>query len=342
MSTRHDSTGHPHRCTRAWVALGLTLLLASSSRATTHVEDFEGGVNPSGWAFIRGGDTFEGSGGNPGGWLHQPVYDTFAPTLDPVFGATTPFRGDYRSTNVTRISLDAQTLDLDFGNGDGFQLTLVLRDANGTPSNFDDDDYVYFIGPNVPRVGEGWTHYDYDIPSQFSGTLPPGWKGGWSGDCETLRPGVNWDDVITNVERVEFWWIDPCLFAIFQQWNVGADNLEIEYGDPTNVEDDGPYGGGFDNANPNGNVTLAVSPNPTSGSTEITLRLTEPGEVSIEIFSADGRHIRSFANDEATSGTRTVLWDGRDGLGQPTPTGIYLVRVEAAGTVSTGRIARVH
>lgn len=344
------------------------MLLPSVASATTYVDDFEGGLNPSGWAFIRGGDVFEGSGGNPGGWLHQPSYDTFAPRLDHVFGVTTPFDGDYQAANVTRISLDAQTLDLDFGTGDGFQLTLVLRDEKGTPFDVSDDDYVYFVGPNVPLVGAGWTHYDFDIPSQFAGTLPPGWKGGWFEDCENLRPGVVWADVVKNVQRVEFWWIDPCLFAIFQNWNVGADNIAIEFGDPAGIGDDVGAGPGSDPGtgpgtgpetgpgagpgDPNdvdalpgvgGTLALAIRPNPLVGEdgvVSIELQVDQASHVDlegvrIEVVGVDGRRIETLAPGEPARAGATqkysCSWDGRDAGGRPVPAGVYFIRATAGG-----------
>lgn len=222
--------------------LAISFLVAAivfpiTASADTFIDNFEGGANQAGWSFIQGGDVLESSGGNPGWWLHQPVYDTFAPILESAWGNSTPFVGDYRAANVSRIGFDAQTLDTDFGDGTGFQMTLVLRNTNGTPNDFDDDDYAYYVGSNVPIVGQGWVHYDYDIPSQSNDAVPAGWKGGWSGGCDTFRPGVTWSDVITSVDRVEMWWLDPCLFAIFQQWNVGADNIEIEYGTATAVDE---------------------------------------------------------------------------------------------------------
>jgi len=201
--------------------------IPAAAHADTHVDDFEDGSNESGWAFIRGGDIIEADGGNPGGWLHQPTFDTFAPILDVPFGADTPFHGDYRARMVSRISLDARTDGMNFGDGTGFEMSLLLRDTNGTPTDFDDDDYVYLVGPNVPLVGEGWVHYDFEIPS-LEDELPDGWRGGYSGDCENFRPGVGWTDVLTSVDRVEIWWMNPCFFAAFQQWDVGADNLAIE------------------------------------------------------------------------------------------------------------------
>ncbi|MCA9755774.1 MAG: hypothetical protein KDA27_08235 [Candidatus Eisenbacteria bacterium] len=220
-----------HRSAFLCIAVGLAV--PSVTLADVFSDTFEGGSNQAFWAFIRGGDVLETDGGNPGGWLHQPTYDTFAPTLESLPGTGTPFEGDYAATGVTRIGFDAITEHVDFGDGSGFNMTLLLRDTKGTPE-VDDDDYVYYVGDNVPLVGQGWVHYDYAIPSSET-DLPAGWKGGWVGDCENLRPGVTWADVISNVTRVEAWWIDPCFFAIFQQWNVGVDNIEIEYDSPTPI-----------------------------------------------------------------------------------------------------------
>lgn len=209
-------------------ALGATLALSGSAIAADFSDDFEGGVNDAAWAWIRGGDTLENTGGNPGWWLHQPTYDTFAPILESAFNGGTPFTSDYRAIIVTGISADFRTDALNFGDGTGFPLVLVLRDANGTPADITDDDFVYFVGPNIPTVGQGWVSYDFDIDS-LADDLPAGWKGGWIGDCETLRPGVTYEDVMSSVDRVEFWYLDPCYAAAFQQWDVGVDNLEIRY-----------------------------------------------------------------------------------------------------------------
>jgi hypothetical protein len=209
---------------------GLVLALTAGAQAVpeTWVDDFEGGSNPSGWAFILGGDILVPTGGNPGWWLSQPTYDTFAPILGCAEGVATPFAGDYRAIQVSSISVDARTDHVDFGDGTDFAFTLLLRDTKGTP-DVDDDDFAYFVGPNVPIVGQGWVHYEFAIPSMSNDAVPAGWSGGWPGDPESFRPGVEWSDVITSVDRVEFWWIHPAFFAIFQQWAVGADNVGITY-----------------------------------------------------------------------------------------------------------------
>lgn len=213
-------------------------LQPATSFATTFTDDFEGGTNFGGWRFIEGADVIEPAGGNPGGWLHQPVYDTFDPAVVSAWNLATPFVGDYRTRNVSNLSFDLQNLHMDFGDGTGFPVVLLLRNTHGTPDDFDDDDYAYFVDSNVPLVGAGWAHYSFDVPSQSADAVPSGWLGGWAGDCATFRPGVEWSDIVSNVDRVEIHWLDPCFFAIFQQWNVGVDNVTIVDGeDPTSVEE---------------------------------------------------------------------------------------------------------
>lgn len=190
--------------------------------ADVFTDDFEGGASAGRWHFIEGFDTIEQSGGNPGRYLHQSSYDVFAPQAK---GDSGPFVGDYRAMGVTGIGVDAITYSRDFGDPVGFQFSLLLRDTKGT-GDVDDDDYTYYVGDQVPLPGEGWKSFAFDVPSDSNDT-PAGWKGGWVGDGENFRPGVTWGDVITSVDQVEFWWINPADFAFFANWNVGIDNASI-------------------------------------------------------------------------------------------------------------------
>jgi hypothetical protein len=161
--------------------------------------------------------------------LHSPILDTFDPTLYSAANGSTPFTGDYRATNVSKISLDLQTLSVDFGDGSEFNVILLLRKVNGTPSDISDDDYAYFVGAATPVEGQGWTHYEFDVPSQSNDAVPAGWAGGSFDDCEHFRSGVTWSDIMESVDQVEIHYLHPCFFAIFQQWIVGVDNLRIEF-----------------------------------------------------------------------------------------------------------------
>jgi hypothetical protein len=210
------------------LAFLICLGAGATALADTYTDTFEGGANPTGWHFLQGGDVLESTGGNPGYWLHQPQWDTFAPILRHS-STDSPFSGDYPAAGVTAISIDIQTLYTDFPI-DGRPFAILLADTKGTDSP-EDDDYVYYVNeePGVPTPAEGWVHIDFAIPSD-SETLPAGWVGAYYGDMENFRDGVTWSDVITSVDHVEFWWIHPAWFGIFQNWNVGADNISIVSG----------------------------------------------------------------------------------------------------------------
>lgn len=213
----------------------LTLLaVAGPAGADTTIVDFEAGA--AGWTISGGGVVVDG--GNPGRFLRSsPGLDTFAPIA--ASGAADPaFSGDFRAMGVSAISVDAQTIARTFGNPVGFQMSLLLRDTKGTP-DVEDDDYAYFVGPQVPLIGEGWISYDFEVPSQSTDPVPAGWSGGWAGDLESFRPGVDWNDVIASVDRVEIWWIHPAFFALLSGWDVGIDNVGITTEPPCPFDLDG-------------------------------------------------------------------------------------------------------
>ncbi len=198
-------------------------VLPVPAMADTITDTFEQGVNIGKWN-INGNFSIDAAGGNPGYWLHHPLADTFYPVVRNT--GVSPFVGDFRAMGVTTIAFDAILVARDAGNPTGWPMSLLLRDTKGTPDP-GDDDYAYYVGPQVPQIGEGWLHYDFAIPSDDVTPVPAGWSGGWAGDLENFRPGVDWNDVITNVDSVEIWWNHPAFFAIFAQWNVGMDNIAI-------------------------------------------------------------------------------------------------------------------
>lgn len=220
----------------------LFLLLAC---AVPQTDTFDNGTNPNGWNFVPW-DVIESSGGNPGGWLHADGWDTYYPILKAGASAAAPWTGDFIASGVVRISLDAQTVRTDFPVNGGFAMSLLLRDDRGT-AGVDDDDYAYFVGPEIPLPGDGWKHFDFAVPSRCGVSLPPGWRGGWSGDAVHFRPGVTWQDVLASVDRVEIWWSDPANFAIFQMWEVGADNLAIATAPPLTLQPPAPGSAGMVN-----------------------------------------------------------------------------------------------
>lgn len=193
-----------------------------SARGDTFIETFSSG-NEGQWTFGSPGSRIEPSGGNPGAYLRDDLLDTFAPQPRTGFNVASRFTGDYRGRRVSRVGVDLITHYVDFS-ADGRPLTVMLVSDNGTPGQFDDDWAAYQIGPrNIPRPGEGWLSYEFDIPSSCD--QPVGWRFIRLGP--NSPPNPRWSDVIGQVAQLRFFYGDPEMFFIFQMWDVGLDNARI-------------------------------------------------------------------------------------------------------------------
>lgn len=79
-----------------------------------------------------------------------------------------------------------------------------------------------------------------------------------------------------------------------------------------------------------------VEPNPSSG--VVRLAPPEPGPASAEIFDPAGRLVRVL---ERHGGNDPLEWDGRDGSGDASPSGLYLVRLGTASGDAVRRFVRI-
>jgi hypothetical protein len=219
----------------ALVALSATF----AAHADVVVDTFEAGNSQGGWTWGPP-PVYPMTGGNPGRYLRVDNLDTFAPQPRSAMNAN-PFTGNYAERKVTRISVDLRTFDVDFSAAER-PCTLMLFNNNGTPSNPNDDWAVYFMGEDIPLEGQPWKTYTFDIPSQAT-ALPAGWKSIQFGPSS---PTPNWNVAIKDVDRVVFFYGDPELFFIFQQWDLGLDNVTIETApaNPADLDGDGSVGAG--------------------------------------------------------------------------------------------------
>ena len=80
-------------------------------------------------------------------------------------------------------------------------------------------------------------------------------------------------------------------------------------------------------------VTLSVSPNPAAASMSISYALPHAGSISLRLFDALGREVRSLENGFREAGNYSVRFDG-SGL----PDGVYLCSLLSAGGNATMRV----
>jgi hypothetical protein len=87
-----------------------------------------------------------------------------------------------------------------------------------------------------------------------------------------------------------------------------------------------------------GNVFVASSrPNPFRHEVALSFTLPQRGPVTVEIFSADGRRVRTLAQGEMDAGPHTLSWK----LDRDTPSGVYFYRVFAGKDTATGKIVSI-
>jgi poly-gamma-glutamate capsule biosynthesis protein CapA/YwtB (metallophosphatase superfamily) len=77
----------------------------------------------------------------------------------------------------------------------------------------------------------------------------------------------------------------------------------------------------------------APSPNPFGASTWIEYRLSGRARVRLDVFDVTGRRVARLVDEERPEGAHRVSWDGRSAA-----SGLYFVRLEAAGAVRTRKV----
>lgn len=86
-------------------------------------------------------------------------------------------------------------------------------------------------------------------------------------------------------------------------------------------------------------LRLTASPNPTNGSTRIAYTLPSESAVTVSIFDASGRLVRTLVENEAqAAGNHATTWDGTGRDGRRVPTGTYFYRVHTANGSAEAQI----
>jgi hypothetical protein len=90
--------------------------------------------------------------------------------------------------------------------------------------------------------------------------------------------------------------------------------------------------------------TLALNqnhPNPFNPSTTISFHLPEESHVTLSVFNAEGRRIRTLVDGVLRGGYRQSMWDGADSRGNPVASGVYFYSLKAGGKILTKKMVLV-
>ena len=74
-------------------------------------------------------------------------------------------------------------------------------------------------------------------------------------------------------------------------------------------------------------------PNPFNPSTQINYRLPEVSYIRLAVYNLLGQEIRMLVEDTIEAGYHSISWNGRDNSGRSVGSGIYIIRLQAEGSV---------
>jgi hypothetical protein len=157
----------------------------------------------------------------------------------------------------------------------------------------------------------------YNYPITVRRTLPTGWP-----SATVTQDG---QDVAYRTVTV-----DAVKYIMFDAIPNGGD-VVITKSDQTQIQN---YNGMQDSPE----IKLHNYPNPFNPSTTISFTLHQDEMVRIQIYDLLGREVRLLANEVMQPGVRQVVWDGRDQLGEPVPSGVYYYMLEAG---SSGHVKKM-
>jgi len=70
-------------------------------------------------------------------------------------------------------------------------------------------------------------------------------------------------------------------------------------------------------------------PNPFNPETKISYTIPKSGVVVVNVYDLTGKLVKNLVNQQQTSGTFTVKWDGTNSLGKKVSTGIYFFQLKS-------------
>jgi len=80
-------------------------------------------------------------------------------------------------------------------------------------------------------------------------------------------------------------------------------------------------------------------PNPFNSTTVIPFVVPRNAHVELEVYDLAGQRVITLAEREYTAGPHTVMWDGRNRLGHPVASGVYVYRMLVEGRTYSRRMA---
>ncbi len=86
---------------------------------------------------------------------------------------------------------------------------------------------------------------------------------------------------------------------------------------------------------------LPARPNPFTDATNIAYELPAQRHVTLRVYSASGKLVRTLVDATVPQGSHRAPWNGRDEAGRVVGSGIYFVKLSTGDAESTIRVMRL-
>jgi len=81
-----------------------------------------------------------------------------------------------------------------------------------------------------------------------------------------------------------------------------------------------------------------AQPNPFNPSTTIRYRITAASRVNLSIFDVHGALVATLVDEMQPAGSKSMVWNARDGRGHALASGVYVCRLQADGEQQTRKL----
>ena len=85
-------------------------------------------------------------------------------------------------------------------------------------------------------------------------------------------------------------------------------------------------------------LSISAHPNPFNPETAVSYSLPVAEHVTIEVFDASGKRVRTLVNDDKPAGAHSVAWDGRNNQGVVVGSGVYFARLVSSTGVRSYKL----
>jgi hypothetical protein len=193
---------------------------------------------------------------------------------------------------------------------------------------------------------EGRERHRLDVPEgKTSMGIMLSWRHDWSrfptADLDMYIETPSGEEFpLATIDSPELMWIENpeagrWTFKIRELGTVrGAEQyeLKIAYGTPARGE------AVLDLARPR---IVGAHPSPFAQATELSFTIPARGPVALEVYDVAGRLVRTLVDAPMDAGPHAIRWDGRNGRGASTATGVYFLRLKTEEGSSSRKVVRV-